>query len=49
MAIGKNVNSIGEGAFWDCSNLTNIEVSVDNPKYKSIDGKLYTKRGKLVF
>lgn len=49
VTIGKNVNSIGEGAFWDCPNLTNIEVSVDNPKYKSIDGKLYTKHGKLVF
>ena len=43
--IPDSVTSIGEGVFTYCDGLTNITVGENNPKYKSIDGNLYTKDG----
>ncbi len=43
--ITYSVTSIGYGAFYNCSSLTNIIVSENNKVCKSIDGNLYTKDG----
>ena len=48
VVIGKGVTSIGTFAFGRCNLLTNITVSEKNTKYKSIDGNLYTKDGKIL-
>ncbi len=47
ITIPNSVVSIGVGAFKHCSNLTNIIVSNDNPSYKTIDGNLFSKDGKV--
>ena len=45
--IGSKLTDIG--IILNCKNLTNINVSNDNAKYKTIDGNLYSKDGtKLV-
>ncbi|MDO5149745.1 MAG: leucine-rich repeat protein [Oscillospiraceae bacterium] len=41
--IPDSVTNIGDCAFSSCPNLTNIEVSENNPSYVSIDGVLFTK------
>ena len=41
--ISANVNFIGERAFSGCKKLKNINVDVQNLKYKSKDGNLYSK------
>ena len=48
VVIGNSVTNISEYAFSSCSSLTSIEVDVDNAVYKSIDGNLYTKDGKIL-
>ena len=48
VTIGDSVTSIGPSEFWNCSSLTNIEVDQDNANYKSIDGNLYAKDGKIL-
>ena len=45
VTIGKNVTSISEYAFRYSNALTNIDISVDNAYYKSVDGNLYSKDG----
>ena len=48
VVIGDSVTSIGDYAFYNCSSLTSINVSENNTAYKSIDGNLYTKDGKIL-
>ncbi|MBQ9773492.1 MAG: leucine-rich repeat protein [Clostridia bacterium] len=43
-----NVTDIGSEAFARCTSLTNISVDINNPKYKSINGNLYTKDEKIL-
>ena len=45
ITIPDSVTSIGGGAFKDCKGLTSINVDTRNPKYKSIDGVLFSKDG----
>ncbi len=40
--------SVGPFLFVGCRNLTSIEVSENNSKYKSIDGNVYSKDGKTL-
>lgn len=42
VSLGKNITTIGRGAFWGCSSLTNIMVDPMNPKYSSKDGVLFS-------
>ncbi|MBR7124204.1 MAG: leucine-rich repeat protein, partial [Candidatus Methanomethylophilaceae archaeon] len=44
--IGKNVDYIGEYAFVGLNSLQHFTVDSENPKYKSVDGILFTKDGK---
>jgi hypothetical protein len=37
------VTEIGWGAFSDCTGLTSIDASTDNPSYSSADGVLFNK------
>lgn len=46
--IGKGVTSISEGAFLMCYYLSSIIVEEANIAYKSIDGNLYSKDGKIL-
>ena len=46
--IPDSVTSIGDLAFYGCTNLKTINVSDNNEYYKSIDGNLYTKDGKIL-
>ena len=46
--IPKTVTDIGHGVFTGCRSLVSIKVSEDNPNYKSIDGNLYSKDGKVL-
>ena len=48
ITIGKNVENIGEYAFLKCMSLTQINVDDANLNYKSIDGNLYSKDGKML-
>ena len=48
VTIPDSVTSIGEWAFSGCSSLTSISVDSGNMHYKSIDGNLYTKDGKML-
>ena len=41
--IPAGVTSIRPGAFYRCTSLTNIDVSIDNKYYSSFDGILYNK------
>lgn len=41
--IGKNVTEIGESAFRNCQNLTEIEVDSQNLSYMAQDGVLFNK------
>ena len=42
------VVSIGSIPFADCEQLKEISISADNPGYKTVDGVLYSKDGKLL-
>ena len=46
--ISKSVNTIGENVFTECFALTEITVDKDNVKFKSVDGNLYDKEGKVL-
>ncbi len=46
--IPNSVTSIGDGAFAYCSSLTSIIVDENNKNYKTIDGNLYSKDGKIL-
>ncbi|MDO4743511.1 MAG: leucine-rich repeat protein, partial [bacterium] len=48
VTIGNSVTSIEEDAFQYCISLTNIEVDANNPNYKSYDGNLFSKDGKVL-
>ena len=48
VTISDSVTSIGYDAFYNCDSLTNIIVDENNKYYKSIDGNLYTKDGKIL-
>ena len=48
VVLGDSVTTIGDSAFYDCTSLTSIDVDNDNEFYKSIDGNLYTKDGKVL-
>lgn len=41
--IGRNVKTIGQGAFTNCQFITKFEVDGGNAKYQQIDGVLFTK------
>jgi len=43
VTIPKNISEIGYGVFAECSSLSSINVSDENPDYKSIDGVVYSK------
>lgn len=45
--IPKGISSIGNEAFGACVSLTKIEVDIENRKYQSIDGNLYSKDGSV--
>lgn len=46
--IPSSVTTIGRGVVSVCLSLTNITVAPDNPSYKSVDGNLYSKDGKVL-
>ena len=46
--IPDSLIKMGEYAFSNCSGLNTISVSENNTVYKSIDGNLYTKDGKML-
>ena len=48
ISIPASVTNLTPVAFCYASDLTNITVAVDNPAYKSVDGILYTKDGKIL-
>ena len=46
--IGNSVTSIRYNAFYGCMRITSITVDENNNYYKSIDGNLYSKDGKIL-
>ena len=46
--IGQAAFSLPTNAFSSCNKLTAIEVSPDNPSFRSIDGVLFSKDGKRI-
>ncbi|MBO5910547.1 MAG: leucine-rich repeat domain-containing protein, partial [Clostridia bacterium] len=48
VVIGNSVTRIGSEFFSGCSSLTSILVDENNVSYKSIDGNLYSKDGKIL-
>ena len=40
--IGRNVETIGQGAFTNCQFITKFEVDANNSKYKAVDDVLFT-------
>lgn len=45
ITISEYVTDIGYNVFDNCTRIKNINVSENNPNYKSIDGNLYSKDG----
>jgi hypothetical protein len=43
ITIPNSVTLIGTDAFWECTDLTSIEVETNNPSYSSVDGVLFNK------
>ena len=48
VVISAGVSKIGENAFANCPKLKQITVDDKNKRYKSIDGDLYSKDGKVL-
>ena len=48
VVISDSVTSIDSFAFTSCDSLIGIEVGADNRYYKSVDGNLYSKDGKIL-
>ena len=48
ITIPDAVENIGDSAFYFCGGLTNISVGVANAVYKSVNGLLLTKDGKIL-
>ena len=48
VVIGTGVTQISDSAFLNCPNLMGIEVAKNNFSYKSINGNLYSKDGKIL-
>ena len=48
ITIGQNVGEIGFSTFSYCTKLKKINVHKNNSSYKSLDGTLYTKDGKIL-
>lgn len=48
VTIGSGIKSIGQGAFSNCSKLNSIDISSKNLAYRSIDGNLYSKDGRIL-
>ena len=46
--IPETVKFIDETAFYGCEHIQQFDVSPDNPYFRSIDGSLYTKDGKIL-
>ncbi|MEE5992599.1 MAG: leucine-rich repeat protein [Oscillospiraceae bacterium] len=46
--IPETVEFIDETAFHGCEHIQQFDVSPDNPYFRSIDGSLYTKDGKIL-
>ncbi|MGN0482630.1 MAG: leucine-rich repeat domain-containing protein, partial [Lachnospiraceae bacterium] len=46
--LPESVQEIEDGVFAECEQLKQIEVDTKNPKYKSIDGSLYSKGGTVL-
>ena len=42
------MTSIGNGSFYNCSNLQSITVEPNNPNYVSKDGILFTKNFQIL-
>ena len=41
--LKKGIETLGVGVFKNCAKLSSIKVAIDNMKYQSIEGVLYTK------
>ncbi len=48
VTIPSSVTTIGSGVFNNCKLLVNINVNKDNLGFKTIDGNLYSKDGKIL-
>ena len=48
VTVPKNVTLLGSGAFYGCTNLTEIQVAAGNSHFKSQDGVLFTLDGKTL-
>ena len=48
VSIPESIEIIEKNAFHYCINLKSIDVNINNKKYKSIDGVLFTKDGKTL-
>lgn len=48
ISAGKQLKSIEPASFMSCTSLDNIEISGDNPYFKSVGGTVYTKDGETL-
>ena len=48
ITLPESLTEMGDEVFCNCKFLKSIEVDENNPCYKSIDGNLYTKDGKVL-
>ena len=48
ISAGKRLKSIEPASFMNCTSLDNIEISEDNPYFKSDGGTIYTKDGETL-
>lgn len=45
ISIGKNIETIGIWAFYNCTSLNSFSVSEENENFKAIDGVVFSKSG----